>query len=402
MTDTMKIGVLVSSYDETNSPFAEFDEYQNPGIYVKTHEFHLRVVTKKNAKEQIDRIVEEGFDYIWNFLWGLPDDNIAGIDEVKYLESKNVPMLGASSKYLLLTKLDQKNAIASAGLKTPKGIAIKGDEVSLPQLDLGDLQFPLISKPAVGCGSEFLTEQSVCSNLTKLWTQIEILKSKVNCEILIEEFIDGQEVACIVLETRNGNIALEPLIYEFPDNYPSTKRFLDFQKKFAGVETGEVKYKIFDGDASLKKNIQETAIKAYESLGVLGSGYARVDIRIRGSDLYVLEINHTPAFFAKIGNTYGDDFTIESTFPGGHERLGNQSKTQTMKIGVLINPTPAFFAKIGNTYGDDFTIESTFPGGHERLVEEIITSKRRFDVILQAYKEIANVYEDQILIKNDI
>lgn len=57
-----------------------------------------------------------------------------------------------------------------------------------------------------------------------------------------------------------------------------------------------------------------------------------------------------------------------------------------------INPAPAFFSKIGNTFGDDFVIESTFPGGHDSLVDTIITSRMRFDTVTQQFNKNASDY----------
>ncbi|XP_037049744.1 uncharacterized protein LOC119084028 [Bradysia coprophila] len=341
----MKICILLSSYKGVGSSLENYDSYQNPGLYDNKHVYEQRIVAKNNAKEEIDRILQEGFDLIWHFLWGPVNENIAGVNEIKYLESKNVPMIGTSSKFLSLTKLDYKRAVTSANIKTPKSIVVKGDDQSIVQLELGDLQFPLIVKPSVGCGSEHMTQESVCRDAVAMERQVKLLKSKINVnyDIIIEEFVEGDEVAVMILETTNGVIALHPLIYVFPDDWPPTKKFLDFDTKFVGVDRGDVTYKLFDGNPEMKEKIQETAVKAYEELGVLGSGYARVDFRVKGTELYVLEIN----------------------------------------------PCPAFFAELGNRYGDDFLIESTFPGGHENLIETIISSKRRFDAILKEYNGVA-------------
>ncbi|XP_037049961.1 D-alanine--D-alanine ligase-like [Bradysia coprophila] len=352
----MKICVLLSSYGGVGSSFEHYELYQNPGLYDKKHVYEQRIIAKNNAKEEIDRILQEGFDLIWHFLWGPVNEDIAGVNEIKYLETKNVSMIGTSSKFLSLTKLDYKEAMASANIKTPKGIVVKGDDESLAHLELGHLTFPLIVKPSVGCGSEHMTEDSVCHNVVALEQQVKLLKSKINVnyEILIEEFVEGDEVAVVILETKNGVVALHPTIFVFPEDWPPTKKFLDFDAKFVGIERGDIIHKLFDGNTEMKEKIEETAIKAYEELGVLGSGYARVDFRVKGSEVYVLEIN----------------------------------------------PCPAFFAELGNRSGDDFVIESTFPGGHENLIETIISSKRRFDAILKEYNGVtASNYDAAIEVK---
>jgi D-alanine-D-alanine ligase-like ATP-grasp enzyme len=44
-------------------------------------------------------------------------------------------------------------------------------------------------------------------------------------------------------------------------------------------------------DQELVKRIQNAAVAAYEAIGVFGSGYARVDLRVDGeNNVYVLEV----------------------------------------------------------------------------------------------------------------
>lgn len=292
LTKNMKICILLSSYEGTGSPFQQFDEYQNPGIYVKSHQFEQRLVTKENANQEIDRIVGEGFDYIWNFLWGSHDDNIAGISATEYLESKNVPMLGISSKYLAMTKLDFKRASHFAAVNTPKGITLTESEDLVQVFESKGLSFPLIVKPSNGCGSEHMTSESVCHDLAQLLNQVKILKMKTKIPILIEEFIVGDEMSVMVLETKDGVIALTPIIYSFPKHWKETEKCFDFDKKFNGVNSGEITYKLFDGDSATVERIKEDSVKAYIALGVLGSGYARMDIRLKDGVPFFLEVNY--------------------------------------------------------------------------------------------------------------
>ena len=41
----------------------------------------------------------------------------------------------------------------------------------------------------------------------------------------------------------------------------------------------------------ISKKVQETSAKAFMALGVAGSGYARVDLRVRGQQVYLLEVS---------------------------------------------------------------------------------------------------------------
>ncbi|KAI1292719.1 hypothetical protein EDD11_008598 [Mortierella claussenii] len=294
----MKIGVLISSYENAGSDFEDYG-YQDPSLYVKQHEFVLRYIDKGNAVPQIDKICEENFDLLINFMWGQRIDAVAGIDAVQYLESKGVPFIGNNSKFLSLSKADFKKAAA--------GIVL------VP----GESKFPLIVKPATGCGSLHMTEKSVCHNADELKEQITLLKNKTPDDIIVEEFIVGQEISVMIIEVDDEVVAMTPIVYEFPAETTPTQKFLHFKNKFDAVDQGTIKFKLYDGD--LLDSLKETACKAYRTLDVSGCGYARVDIRASGEDLYVLEVNPTPAFFYKVGNNFGDDYVISHCFPGGHE-----------------------------------------------------------------------------------
>ncbi|KAF9986861.1 hypothetical protein BGZ75_001315 [Mortierella antarctica] len=296
----MKICVFVSSYDGVESEFKDFDSYQDPSRYVRNHDFHLRYIKKDTAEQQIDQACDEGFDLYINFLWGQRSDNVAGIDAVQYLESKDLPFIGTSSKFLSLSKLDFKKA-ASGIFQVP-----------------GETQFPLIVKPSRGCCSLNMTENSVCSTPDQLSEQISLLRTKTSDDILVEECIVGQEFTVMVVEVDDDVIAMAPYVCEFATGTEPMQQFLHFKNKIEGLRQGEVKYKLYDGE--LLEQLQDTACKAYRALDVFGSGYGRVDIRVAADNsIFVLEINPIPAFFYDTNTT--DDEIISQCFPGGHEGL---------------------------------------------------------------------------------
>ncbi|KAG0331517.1 hypothetical protein BG000_010822 [Podila horticola] len=295
----MKICVLLSSYEGVGSDFEDSESYPDPSHYVKQHEFVFRYIKKDTAVQQIDKVCEENFDLFINFIWGQRIDAVAGIDAVEYLESKGVPFIGTNSKFLSLSKADFKKAAT--------GIVL------VP----GESKFPLIVKPANGCASLHMTEKSVCHNPDELKEQIALLKSKTLDDIIVEEFIVGQEISVMVVEVDDEVIALNPMVYEFPAEKTPTQKFLHYKNKFDAVGQGTIKFKPYDGD--LLDRLKETACKAYRALDVSGCGYAGVDIRASGEDLFVLEVNPFPSFFHKDATDCRDDYVINHCFPGGHE-----------------------------------------------------------------------------------
>ncbi|KAF9567268.1 hypothetical protein EC968_003445 [Mortierella alpina] len=299
----MKICVFISSYEGVDSEFKDFDGYQDPSRYVKSHDFHLRFIKKDTAEQQIDQACQEGFDLYINFLWGQRSDNVAGVDAVQYLESKGLPFIGTSSKFLSLSKIDFKKAAAGF--------------VQVP----GETQFPLIIKPSRGCCSLHMTENSVCYNPDQLTEQMSLLRTKTSDNIVVEEFIVGQEFTVMVLEVDDDVIALAPYVCEFPAGTEPLQQFLHFKNKVEGLRQGSVKFTRYGG--ALVEKLQDTACKAYRALDVFGSSYARVDIRVTADNsIFVLEINPIPAIFYEIGvGSLSEDQMISECFPGGHEGL---------------------------------------------------------------------------------
>ena len=130
------------------------------------------------------------------------------------------------------------------------------------------------------------------------------LKSKVGeildtykQEALVEEFIDGINVREInaALIGNNGDLRVLPLseiVFNFEDNSP---RILSYKAKW---ETGSLEYENTMGrcpievSKTIERKIIEDAKKAFRITGC--SDYARVDFRVRGEEVYVLEVNPNP------------------------------------------------------------------------------------------------------------
>jgi D-alanine-D-alanine ligase-like ATP-grasp enzyme len=254
-------------------------------------------------------------------MWGQEDDKVAGIEALKYIESLNVPVIGTNSKFLSMSKLDFKISAEKNNILTPNYYLFEKED-RLDKLDNINLKFPLIIKPTKGCGSLYMTEKSICYNIEELKEQIEILSKNINCEILIEEFIIGREFSIMVIEDKYDIMAMKPIIYEFPKNMSVMKQFLYFENKFDAIDNKEITYKLYDENEELMEKIKEIGCKSYKSLNVTGSGYARIDMRVDDkNNIFVLEVNPTPAFFCQLNNEFGDDYVIQKCFENGHNEL---------------------------------------------------------------------------------
>jgi len=101
--------------------------------------------------------------------------------------------------------------------------------------------------------------------------------------IMVEEFIDGTEVTCALL----GND--EPLALPLVEIVPKRK-FFDYQAKYQpGLSEEIVPARL---NKQITQKIQEIAKKVYQVVGC--QGFGRVDMIVKDSQPYVLEINTIP------------------------------------------------------------------------------------------------------------
>ncbi|KAL8973713.1 MAG: hypothetical protein Q9197_002048 [Variospora fuerteventurae] len=240
--------------------------------------------------------------------WGGPQDDVAGISALVYLEHKQVPVIGHSSA-MLAYHYDKAAFYAGA----------ERDGLLVPSNTPG--RYPKIVKFSNTTGSLGLTLSSVCNSKEQVDEQTKLLTSRNSgARVFVQDYIAGIECSAVVLEMGYEPIALSPLEYVFPKDTPSDHAFLTFENKFENVDKGIIQY-AFTTDGRRKAAVQQAAVEAFRSAGMSpGGAWARVDMRIETATnrVYVLEVNPFPCIFCPIGNTFGDDLVAERTFPGGH------------------------------------------------------------------------------------
>jgi len=125
--------------------------------------------------------------------------------------------------------------------------------------------------------------------VTKVKKKEELLSAietafKESNEVMIEAFMDGREVACGVVKTRNKTIVL-PVTEIISKN-----EFFDYEAKYTPGKSDEVTPA--DMPAVVTDEIQRLSSLVYDLLGC--KGIVRVDFIIIGQKPYFLEINTVP------------------------------------------------------------------------------------------------------------
>jgi D-alanine-D-alanine ligase len=160
---------------------------------------------------------------------------------------------------------------------TPFGYLIKN------QTDIDKLQnikFPVIVKLNSEGSSMGMNEKSVVNNLNDLKKQVIWLLNKYKRNILIEEFVDGQDISMIYVE---GLGALGPCVIS------CDSKFYDYDMKTVKDETVDISEAL--GDYEELKNI---VIKIAKRLDI--KGYAKIDFRVKNNQYYLIEVNAQVSF----------------------------------------------------------------------------------------------------------
>ena len=141
------------------------------------------------------------------------------------------------------------------------------------------LKAPCVVKPVCGGSSVGV---SIVEEDDQMKKAIELAK-KYDKEIIIEEYIKGIEVTCGVW--GNEKVEALPVVEIIPKN-----KFFDYESKYSDGGAQEICPARLSEE--MTKKIQEIADKVFKVID--GKGFARVDMMIRGNEIYVLDINTLP------------------------------------------------------------------------------------------------------------
>jgi SAM-dependent methyltransferase len=285
-------------------------------------------------KEQMDSIVREGFDFHINLLGSTSRDPVAGIQASRYFESLKVPSAGARSWGLFWTKNDfYKHARQQGAPRVPN-----------------TAQFPLFVKPSKGYTSQMIDENSVCHNERELEDAICRIKQRLcisrvqrtdadglgdstaytdlhgpigwyKDDVVVQEFIDGEEYTVTVIEMGDSAVALNPCIVK-SKRLSRKEHFLTFDLRSDPETRNELVRR--EDNPLLFQRLQHAALEAFEAGMFRGSHMGcDVDLRVNSEkEVFVISVNPEPMAFLQSGKNPRQMPIIES-FPGGHLALVN-------------------------------------------------------------------------------
>lgn len=191
----------------------------------------------------------------------------------KILEQNDISFTGSSSDVAkkAFNKRESKNLAATLGITVPK-------EFSIDSIPTG--VFPLVVKPNQE-GSSFGV--SIVNDSNELNMAIKAALA-FDQTVLIEEYVDGREFSCGVIDVF-GKVEALPVIEIEPSS-----QFFDYSSKYTeglAVETCPANI-----GTELAEVIRSLSLKVYKNLGL--RQYGRVDWIARNDQPYFLEINTLP------------------------------------------------------------------------------------------------------------
>ncbi len=231
-------------------------------------------------KKNFNLINKKKTDVIFNALHGRDGED--GVAQ-SYFEYLKIPYThsGVISSYNAMNKAISKKIFVENRIKTPKYFLIKKNEfqknIVKRILKSKKINFPIVVKPTNEGSSLGVI---ICKNLEKLLKSLKYLFKNYD-ELILEEFIGGQEVQVAVI---NGNplgaIELVPkrLFYDYKAKYSKKAN----TKHIMPARLTKKKY----------KEILSIAKKTHHVLKC--KGVTRSDFKFYKNNFYLLEINTQP------------------------------------------------------------------------------------------------------------
>jgi len=233
-----------------------------------------------------DCVVRERIDVVFPVLHGAggEDGAIQGL-----LEIAGIPYVGpgvsssAACMDKCMTKLiaDQADVVQAKWLLVTKSGYSRNSDAVAQQVE-DTFEYPVFVKPA-GTGSSVGVSKARDREglLRALETALQF-----DCKVLVEEFIDGQEVECAIL---GNEIPMASICGEID----SGADFYDYDAKY--ISDCSSLYIPARIEEAVQEQVRNTAVRIYEALGC--RGLSRVDFFVKADGSVVFnEINTIPGF----------------------------------------------------------------------------------------------------------
>ena len=190
-------------------------------------------------------------------------------------------------------------------IKVPNSIVLsRVDDV----VKLGYLNFPVIIKPSLEGGSMGISDHNICYTKEEVVKKFEYLSTKY-LPLLVEEYIQGEEIAACIIGTPSHILRCEFVRLEINDKRYLTDEVWGFESR--KCNRSKITRKVITNEVSLEN--RERILTLYKSLGKVD--YMRIDCRLNDDgNFYLIELTpdcslHPDCFMYESFRHYGLTYT---------------------------------------------------------------------------------------------
>jgi D-alanine-D-alanine ligase len=255
--------------------------------------FHVEEVC---LYESVERALgQEKYDsrewLILNWCDGYADRPSQDYDVVEEMERLDYLFTGSGSATLRVArdKALVRSLLQAAGVSIARGLVARSPS------DVDDWHiFPAIVKPVDQHASIGITHQSLVMDNSQLRSRVEYVLDLFRTAALVEDFIEGREFTATVW--GNTSPVLLPIVeMDYAAFAPPVPHIRSYEAKFAAYEPGEPEIlsicpPALDSDTLAR--IRAHCLLAYRAIGC--RDYARIDVRMRQDQPYVVDVNPNP------------------------------------------------------------------------------------------------------------
>jgi D-alanine-D-alanine ligase len=293
----MKIGITYDLKVEVPAHAGQPDDFQEEfdspatieAIAGALRSLGHEVVKLGDGRELLERLFADPPDFVFNIAEGQGVSRSREARVPAVLEMLGIPYSGSDPLTLAVT-LDKdcaKRLVLSKGVAVPHGKVVYPND-SLDVAGQAPHTYPVIVKPAWEGSSKGIRAHCVVERSGDLAGVIESLRRDHRQPILIEEFIEGDELTVGIIGNDPpqviGTLRVLPQRQE--------KRFvydLEVKRDFRRRVRYETPAQLSPAESFV---VEEAALRAYQALGC--RDVARVDFRLRDGVAYFLEVNPLP------------------------------------------------------------------------------------------------------------
>lgn len=250
------------------------------------------------GRDFLKNVQREQVDLVFNIAEGLGNYRGREAQVPAVLEMLDIPFTGSDSLALAISldKALTKDLAVSAGVPTPKWRVIRSME-DFASTDWARFPFPAFVKPLHEGSSKGIRNNSKISGPAQLQQAVTSLVGQYHQEVIVEEFIYGDEITTGVI--GNGPPRILGIMRVLPRK-PSADFVYSLEVKRDWERLVDYECPARLSNETLKR-ISDYAIKVFQQLGC--RDISRVDFRVSADGTpYFLEINPLPGLNPKSGD----------------------------------------------------------------------------------------------------